>query len=81
MVVITLINGTPLSKFLYPPLIRESLQDMGIASLKLKQEEAILSFLDGKDTFVSLPTGYGKSLIYALLPLIFDNIRDKLNRL
>ena len=60
--------------------IRESLQDMGIAS-KLKQEEAILSFLDGKDTFVSLPTGYGKSLIYALLPLIFDNIRGKLNRL
>ena len=54
---------------------------MGIASLKLKQEEAILSFLDGKDTFVSLPTGYGKSLIYALLPLIFDNIRGKLNRL
>ena len=61
--------------------IRESLQDLGIASLKLKQEEAILSFLDGKDTFVSLPTGYGKSLIYALLPLIFDNIRGKLNRL
>ena len=36
---------------------------MGIAS---KQEEAILSFLDGKDTFVSLPTGYGKLLIYVI---------------
>ena len=32
---------------------------MGIASLKLKQEEAILSFLDVKDYFVSLHTGCG----------------------
>ena len=73
---------------------------MGIASLKLKQEEAIpnpleppvmgienqeeeiLSFHDGKDTVVSLPTGYVESLIlYALLPLIFNKIRGKLNRL
>ena len=54
---------------------------MGIASLKLKQEETILSFLDDKDTFVSLPTGYGKSLkLYALLPLIFNKIKGKLNR-
>ena len=54
---------------------------MGIASLKLKQEEAILSFLDGKDIFVSLPIGYGISLkLYVLLPLIINKIRGKLNR-
>ena len=54
---------------------------MGIASLKLKQEEANLSFLDGKDSLVSLPTGMEKSLKYALLPLMFNKIRGKLNRL
>ena len=44
--------------------------------LKEKQKEAIRSILSGKDTFVSLPTGYGKSLIYAALPLTFDRVLD-----
>ena len=41
-------------------------------TLKAKQSEAILSFMSGKDVFVSLPTGYGKSLIYASLPPAYD---------
>ena len=51
-----------------------SLQSIGIRQLKDKQEEAILTFLRGKDTFVSLPTGYGKSLIFGILPLVFDRV-------
>ena len=43
--------------------------------LKDKQIEAISSFVQGHDTFVSLPTGYGKSMIYALLPSVFDKIK------
>ncbi len=39
--------------------------------------EAICAFIEGCDIFVSLPTGYGKSLIYAILPLVFDKIRGK----
>ena len=39
-------------------------------ALKDKQIEAISSFVQGHDTFVSLPTGYGKSMIYALLPSV-----------
>ena len=35
--------------------------------------------MGGSDTFVSLPTGYGKSLINALLPLVFNNIQGKLS--
>ena len=44
----------------------------GITQLKPKQREAMLSFLSGKDVFVTLPTGYGKSIIYGLLPAVFD---------
>ena len=49
---------------------------LGISSLKDKQREAITSFVDGHDVFVSLPTGYGKSLCYTLLPLVFDSLRS-----
>ena len=37
-------------------------------TLKEKQLEAIISFLKGFDVFITLPTGYGKSIIYGLLP-------------
>ena len=48
---------------------------LGISSLKGKQREAITSFVDGHDVFVSLPTGYGKSLCYTLLPLVRQSQR------
>ena len=45
-------------------VISEVLREIGAASLKEKQREALLTFLSGRDTFVVLPTGYdGKSLI------------------
>ena len=59
-------------------MIAQSMQLMGISSLKTKQQEAIKAFMNGKDVFVSLPTGYGKSLIYLLLPLIFDRVKGKM---
>ena len=45
--------------------------------LKDKQLEAIMEHMKGKDVFVSLPAGYGKSMIYALLPPIYDLIRGQ----
>ena len=50
---------------------------MDVDDLKPKQIEAIKSFKSGKDTFVSLPTGYGKSIIFAVLPLLFDYMHGK----
>jgi len=58
-------------------LVNDVARQMGISSLKPKQMEAILAFLAGKDVFVALPTGYGKSIIFALLPAIFNRIRGK----
>ena len=56
-------------------VICESGEKLGYKSLKDKQVEAVCSFTEGNDVFVSLPTGYGKSTIYAILPFVFDKIR------
>lgn len=45
---------------------------MGVEELKEKQKDAIQLFAEGNDVLVILPTGYGKSLCIALLPLVFD---------
>ena len=55
--------------------LEESVNDTGFGPLKAKQQEALEAFVSGKDTFVALPTGYGKSIIYAILPSVYDKIR------
>ena len=55
--------------------IKATLEKTGISQLKEKQEEALLTFLSGKDIFVSLPTGYGKSLIYGICLLFMIIIK------
>ena len=42
--------------------------------MRLKEEQlvAVEQFVSGKDVFVSLPTGFGKSLIYGILPAVYD---------
>ena len=44
-------------------------------NIKPKQKEALQKIvLDGQDCLIVLPTGYGKSLIYQLLPSLFDRV-------
>ena len=39
------------------------------------QKSAFMSVIQEKsDLFINLPTGFGKSIIYQALPLIFDHI-------
>ena len=42
--------------------------------LKDEQIEGIYSLICGQNTLCVLPTGYGKSLIYSLLPLLWDEV-------
>ena len=42
--------------------------------LKELQKLAINAVCNGKDTLVSLPTGYGKTLIILLPPLLMDKV-------
>ncbi|HRI20543.1 MAG TPA: DNA helicase RecQ, partial [Panacibacter sp.] len=55
------------------PDIYEGLRiHFGFEKFKDRQEEAINSLLDGRDTFVIMPTGGGKSLCYQLPALILE---------
>ena len=46
---------------------------MAIPELKPLQQQALQTILSKTDCICSLPTGYGKSLIYELLPFIDES--------
>ena len=46
-----------------------------IFGVKPPQEEVITEYVLGKDVFASLPTGFGKSICYGCLPIVFDKLR------
>ena len=46
----------------------------GFDEFKGEQEKAILSVLEGRDTFVIMPTGGGKSMCYQLPALMLDGV-------
>ena len=56
-------------------IITLTVKRMGYSTLKERQKQAIFSFVNGRDVFVVLPTGFGKSLCYGCLPLVFDTLR------
>lgn len=54
--------------------ITNSVKELGYIQLKDERYKIVKSFLSGNDVFGVLPTGYGKSLCYACLPLAFDKL-------
>jgi len=45
--------------------------------LKKEQFKSVYQFCLGKHVFVSLLTGNGKSVIYTMLPFVFNHIQGK----
>ena len=54
--------------------IDSAVEAIGLTALKPLQRQAVKSFCTGHDVFVCLPTGYGKSYCFVLLPLVFDRV-------
>ena len=59
-----------LSEEMLPGYVARVEEKLGMV-LKEKECEAVCHFCRGNDVFVSLPAGYGKSVIYAILPFTF----------
>ena len=67
-------NTISLRKLFWLQLHLQSCRQLEYDTLKSLQLKVIMSFPAGMDVFAILPTGYGKRLCYALLPLLFDGL-------
>ena len=56
-------------------IVDQEMRSLGFYDIKKEQKEAIMAFVSGRDVFVALPTGYGKSVIYGSLPRVFDSFQ------
>ena len=63
---------------LFDSHLMDSLQIIGKSDLLLSshQKEALQSVLAERDTFRSLPTGHGKSVVFELLPHLCDAFKQ-----
>eukprot|EP00058_Branchiostoma_floridae_P010328 XP_002595816.1 hypothetical protein BRAFLDRAFT_96790 [Branchiostoma floridae] len=48
----------------------------GISELKHEQRDALKAFVVGEDVLALLPTGFGKSLIYQLVPGVWKKLSE-----
>ena len=45
--------------------------------LRVQQQKEVVKFISGRDVFISLPNGSGKSLCYSVLPWTNDRLRNR----
>ena len=58
---------------LFELALRNSIQFLKLQNLKPEQEQSIKAVaLNRRDVLVILPTGYGKSIIYQILPKLYE---------
>ena len=52
------------------------MRGVGLEEIKREQRRVIETFVSGKDVFISLPTSYGKSFCYGILPAVYNDLRS-----
>jgi len=50
--------------------IRNVCEAFGISGLFPEQKDALIEFVNRRDVFLNLPTGYGKSLVFQMAPYV-----------
>ena len=61
----------------FPRAIERVCETFKISSLYPEQETSLKALVEGKNVYASLPTGYGKSLIFFAAPVLFDEILER----
>ena len=67
---------TVISEESWEPAFRAVKEQFEISNLLPKKENSLREFLLGKNIFVNLLTGYGKSLIFQCLPIAADALLE-----
>lgn len=71
------VSDISLSKDVFEKAVKNALgrvNTSGICNLSQHQSKALFNLVCGKDSFVCLPTGHGKSLIYQLCPVVVKEL-------
>ena len=55
---------------------RSAVRELRYQDVKPEQMKVVDAYVQGRDVFAVLPTGYGKSLCYGCLPIVFDKLTE-----
>jgi len=75
-------HSAPVTTAAYDPSPKEkvsqadhkSIKNLGYSSMKPQQMMVTSEFINQRDVFTVLPTGFGKTLCFTCLPIIFDEL-------
>ena len=55
---------------------KSAVRELRYQDVKPEEMEVVEAYVQGRDVFAVLPTGYGKSLCYGCLTIVFNNLTE-----